>query len=229
MDIPEVTITEPDGTEPEETEAAAGTVKDSKLMLNYLLLLDCLPDTISDESQRADARRLLNELLADKNFTDDTLRKNCMDIRNFLVTNSQPILPFLADNKNVLRGMKLFPNAYPDSVLDDINESTFRLKETNGKASIYQKVQWSKLRSEEREDELIVTLINSSQLSKLSEVFREYLFIRAIFLDVDQDVLKKRYDRASGLSAARRDELYRTAGFFRKSDPDEEEDEEEEE
>ena len=100
------------------------------------------------------------------------------------------------------------------------HEYTFRLKVPNEKASIIQKVPWSKLRSEEGEDRLVVTLINSPQLSKYAEDFREYLFIRAIFLGVDPDMLKKRYDRASGLPAAKRDELYRTAGFFRKSELD---------
>ena len=109
-------------------------------------------------------------------------------------------------------------------MLDDIAESTFRLKVPNEKASIIQKIPWSKLRSEEREDRLIVTLINSPQLAKYTEDFREYLFIRAIFLGVDPGMLKKRYDRASGLPAARRDELYRIAGFFRKSELDEEDD-----
>ena len=118
--------------------------------------------------------------------------------------------------------MKLFPNSYPDSVLDDITETTFRLKVPNEKASIIQKVPWSKLRSGEGEDRLVVTLINSPQLSKYAEDFREYLFIRAIFLGVDPDMLKKRYDRASGLPAAKRDELYRTASFFRASELDEE-------
>ena len=119
--------------------------------------------------------------------------------------------------------MKLFPKSYPDSVLDDISGSTFRMKVANEKASIIQNLSWSKLRGEEGEDRLIVTLINSSLLAKYSEDFREYLFIRALFLGVDPDMLKKRYDRASGLSAARRNELYRIAGFFRQSDEDEEE------
>ncbi len=216
--------TEPEKTEPGKTEKddAAESGKDSKLLLNYLLLLDSLPDTVNDESDRAGAMRLLNDLLADKDFTDDVPRKNCIGIRRFLVLSQQSLLPYLADNENVLRGMKLFPNSYPDSVLDDISESTFRLKVPNEKASIIQKVPWSKLRSEEGEDRLVVTLINSPQLAKYAEDFREYLFIRAIFLGVDPDMLKKRYDRASGLPAAKRDELYRTAAFFRESELDEE-------
>ena len=228
--------TEPKKTEPKDTESdqgetddAAGMVLDSKLMLNYLLLLDTLPDTIGEDSGRADAMRLLNDLLADKNFTDDVLRKNCIGIRKFLVLSQQPILSYLSadKNKNVLHGMKLFPNSYPDSVLEDIADSTFRLKVKNDKASIIQKIPWSKLRNEEREDRLIVTLINSQQLAKLTEDFREYLFIRAIFLGVDPEMLKKRYDRASGLSASKRAELNRTAEFFRESEEDEEEVEEE--
>ena len=227
---------EPQKTEPLESETqkteqsktqndTTGTVRDSKLLLNYLLLLDSLPDTIGDESGRADAMRLLNDLLADKNFTDDIPRKNCIGIRKFLVLNQQPILQYLAADKNVLRGMELFPNAYDKYVLEDITNSTFRLKKPTTQGGIViLSVPWSKLRSEEREDRLIVTLINSPQLAKYTEDFREYLFIRAIFLGVDPDMLKKRYDRASGLPAARRDELYRTAGFFQESDLDEDDD-----
>ena len=50
-----------------------------------------------------------------------------------------------------------------------------------------------------------------------------------MFLGVDLDMLKKRYDRASGLSAAKRGELYRIAGFFQESEEEEEEEPEEEE
>ena len=119
--------------------------------------------------------------------------------------------------------MTLFPHAYPDSVLDDIDveKSIFYLAVLGKKARVG--VPWSKLRNEEREDRLIVTLINTPQLAKYSEEFREYLFIRALFLGVDPDMLKKRYDRASGLSAAKRNELYRTAEFFRAPEPVEEE------
>ena len=45
--------------------------------------------------------------------------------------------------------MKLFPNSYPESVLDDITGSSFRLKVPNDKADITQKVPWNKLRGEE--------------------------------------------------------------------------------
>jgi serine/threonine protein kinase len=218
-DVSEPKKTEPEKTNPGKTEKDDDEPgKDSKLLLNYLLLLDSLPDTVNDESDRAGAMRLLNELLADKDFTDDVPRKNCIGIRKFLVLSQQSLLPYLAENENVLRGMKLFPNSYPDSVLDDITGSTIRMKVPNEKASIFQNVTWSKLRSEEGEDRLVVTLINSPQLAKYAEDFREYLFIRAIFLGVDPDMLKKRYDRTSGLSQAKRDELYRTASFFRASE-----------
>ena len=208
--------------DPESREDAAGTVKDSKLLLNYMLLLDCLPNTIRNEAERADALRMLNELLADKTFTDEIPRKNCLGIRKILVLNQQPLLPYLNADEAVLRGMKLFPYAYPDSVLDDITDSTFRLKVPDQKASIIQKVSWSKLRRDEGEDRIVVTLINSPQLSKLSEEFREYLFARAIFLGVDLELLKKRFDRASGLPAGKKDELSKIAGFFQKSVLDEE-------
>ena len=230
---PETADPEPDKTEPDKTEPqnnpepakgnAAGTVKDSKLLLNYLLLLDCLPNTIHDESERADALRMTNELLADKKFIDEAPRKNCLGIRRFLILNNAPLLPYLSADEAVLRGMNLFTRAYPDSVLDDITDSTFRLKVPNQKASIIQKVSWSKLRKDEGEDRIVVTLINSPQLSKLTEEFREYLFVRAIFLGVDSEMLAKRYDHASGLSAEKREELNRITGFFMKSVLDEEE------
>ena len=202
---------------------ATGTVKDSKLLLNYLLLLDCLPNAVRDESERADALRMLNDLLADKAFTDEIPRKNCLGIRRFLVLNSAPLLPYLSADLNVLRGMKLFPRAYPDSVLDDIKDNTFRMKVPDPVASITQQVSWGKLRKDEGEDRIVVTLINSPLLAKLSEEFQEYLFVRAFFLGVDPDLLKKRYDRSSGLSAAKKAELDRIAGFFEKSVLDEEE------
>ena len=75
---------------------------------------------------------------------------------------------------------------------------------------------------DEGEDRIVITLINSPQLAKLSEEFQEYLFVRAILLGVDPELLKKRYDRASGLSAAKKDDLNRIAGFFQKSELDEE-------
>lgn len=211
-------------TDPEEDKyAAAGTVKDSKLLQDYLFLLDdLLPHAVRDENKRADALRMVNDLLADKRFTDEIPRKNCFAIRRFLVLNPAPLLPYLTADKSVLRGMKLFPHAHPDSVLDDIRENTFRMKVPDQVASITQQVPWGKLRRDEGEDQIVVTLINSPQLAKLSEEFQEYLYVRAIFLGVDPELLQKRYDRASGLSAEKREELSRIAGFFRKSLLDEE-------
>lgn len=205
----------------DDRDSVTGTVKDSKLMLNYLLLLDCLPNAVKDESERADALRMLNELLADKAFTDELPRKNCLGIRKFLVLNSAPLLPYLAGDESALRGMKLFPFSYPDSVLDDITDSTIRLKIPDRKASIIQRLAWNKLRREEGEDRIVVTLINSPQLAKLAAEFREYLYVRAIFLGVDPELLQKRYDRASGLSEEKKEELNRIAGFFRESVLDE--------
>ena len=198
-------------------------MKDSKLLLNYLLMLDCLPNAVRDESERTAAFRMLNDLLADKDFTDEIPRKNCIGIRRFLLLNSGQLLPYLSADLNVLRGMKLFPRAYPDSVLEDIRDSTFRMKVPDKVANITQQVSWNKLRKDEGEDRIVVTLINSPQLAKLAEEFQEYLYVRAIFLGVDPELLKRRYDRASGLSAAKKEELGRIAGFFLKSALDEEE------
>ena len=214
---------DPKQVEPEKPEeSAAGTVKDSKLLLNYLLMLDCLPNAVKDESERAAALRMLNDLLSDKDFTDEIPRKNCIGIRRFLVLNSAPLLSYLSADLNVLRGMKLFPRAYPDSVLEDIRDNTFRMKVPDKVASITQQVPWAKLRRDEGEDRIVVTLVNSPQLAKLAEEFQEYLYVRAIFLGVDSELLKRRYDRASGLSAAKKEELGRIAGFFLKSALDEE-------
>ena len=216
-------VDNPAGTDPEPRKNSdAGTVKDSKLLLNYMLLLDCLPNAVRDEAERADVLRMLNELLADKAFTDEIPRKNCLGIRRFLVLNQQPLLPYLVADEDALRGMKLFPFTYPDSILDDITESTFRMKVLDEKASIIQKVSWSKLRRDEGEDRIVITLINSPQLAKLSEDFREYLYVRAFFLGVDPELLKKRFDRVSGLSAEKKEALAGIAGFFRKSVLDEE-------
>ncbi|MBP5586480.1 MAG: serine/threonine protein kinase [Lentisphaeria bacterium] len=216
---PDNAQTTPDRTEPVKTEPekVAGSSMDSKLLMNYLLLLDYLPGTIRSESKCAEALRLVNELLADKEFTDESPRKNCLAIRRFLVLNAAPLLPYLDENQKVLRGMKLFPRAYPDSVLDDISGNTFRMKVSDEKASITQRVTWNKLRSDEGEDHVVFTLVNSPQLSKLSEEFREYLFVRALFLGVDPELLVNRFDRASGLSAAKKIELARIAVFFRES------------
>ncbi len=207
--------TETEKTDP-ETEDAIESLLDSKLLMNYLLLLDYLPGTIRDEQKCAEALRLVNDLLADKEFTDENPRKNCSAIRKFLVLNNAPLLPYLDENQKALRGMKAFPRSYPDSVLDDISGSTFRLKVQDGKANIIQRVAWNQLRREEGEDRIIVTLINSPQLAKLSAEFREYLYVRALFLGVDPEMLKTRFERASGLPAAKLEELGKVTGFFRK-------------
>ena len=221
---PETVQPKPDKVKTEPEKAAASTSMDSKLLMNYLLLLDYLPGTIRDETKCAEALRLVNELLADKEFTDENPRKDCLAIRKFLVLNAAPLLPYLDENQKALRGMKLFPRAYPDSILEDISGTTFRLKVSDEKASIIQKVAWNKLRSDEGEEHIVVTLVNSPQLSKLSEEFREYLFVRSLFFGVDSELLVNRFDRASGLPAAKKIELARIAGFFRESlfDQDEE-------
>ena len=218
------TKTEPSKAESGKTEPekVAGTTMDSKLLMNYLLLLDYLPGVIQDESKSAEALRLVNELLADKAFTDEIPRKNCLGIRKFLVLNSAPMLPYLDEDEKALHGMKLFPRSYPDSVLVDISGTTFRLKIQDEKANIMQRTTWNQLRRDEGEDRIVVTLINSPQLSKLSEEFREYLYARALFLGVDPEVLKNRFDRASGLSGAKLEELGRLTEFFRESLLDEE-------
>ena len=40
--------------------------------------------------------------------------------------------------------------------------------------------------------------------------------MRALFIGVDPEMLRSRFDRASGLSAEKREELGRIAEFFRK-------------
>jgi len=184
----------------------------------YLDLLEKLPGTLDSEQERANALRTLNDLLSDASIPDGETRQNCVDIRNFLVLSQQPFLPYLAGSKNVLRGMTLFPNTYPDCVLDDIADNSFRLKESKGKASM--KMPWNSLRREEGENRIVVTLINSPQLARLPADFREYLYVRAIFLGIDPERLAKRYERASGLSAKKRDELKRIAEFFQSPDED---------
>ena len=205
-----------------ETEDAADSAMDSKLVMNYLLLLDYLPGVIRDEQKSAEALRLLNDLLSDKDFTAESPRRNCLGIRKFLVLNNAPLLPYLDENEKALRGMKLFPRSYPDSVLVDISGSTFRLKVQDDKANITQKKAWNQLRREEGEDRIIVTLINSPQLAKLSGEFREYLFVRALFLGVDPEVLQNRFARASGLAEEDMEEMSKIAGFFEKPLLDEE-------
>lgn len=191
---------------------------DFAVVAAYMLLMDNLPKAIESESERASSLKIVNELLSDKSVLDKEARQNCIGVRKFLELNQKPLLTYLANDENALRGMKLFPVSYPDSVLDDITDTTFRLKMTNEKANITQKVAWSRLRREEGEDRIIVTLINSVYLAKLSVDFREYLYARAIFLGIDPERLKKRYERASGLSAQKREELSRIASFFQSLD-----------
>ena len=140
----------------------------------------------------------------------------------FLVLSNAPLLPYLDENEKALRGMKLFPRSYPDSALVDISGSTFRLKVQDDKANITQRKTWNQLRREEGEDRIVVTLINNPQLAKLSGEFREYLFVRALFLGVDPEDLQNRFAHASGLSDEKMEELSRIAGFFRKPLLDEE-------
>ncbi len=213
-------------TETEPDDATEEPLMDSKLLMNYLLLLDYLPGTIRDEAKSAEALRLVNELLSDKDFTVEIPRKNCLGIRKFLVLNNAPMLPYLDENGKALQGMKLFPRSYPDSVLVDISGSNFQLSVQDKKANIRQKKTWSQLRREEGEDRIIVTLINSPQLAKLSAEFREYLFVRALFLGVDPEVLQNRFVRASGLPDETMEELSRIAGGFRQPQLEEEEEEE---
>lgn len=216
--------------EPAKTkqEDIAESAMDPKLLMNYLLLLDYLPGTILDEPKSAEALRLVTELLSDKDFSAEIPRRNCLGIRKFLVLNNAPLLPYLDENEKALQGMKLFPRSYPDSVLVDISGSAFQLSVQDKKANIRQKKTWNQLRREEGEDRIIVTLINSPQLAKLSGEFREYLFVRALFLGVDPEVLQNRFERASGLSSSKMEELGRIAGFFRNALLEEEDEKEEE-
>lgn len=211
-------VPEADANPPNPVEENAETDTVSPRLADYLALLEKLPKAIDSEQERANALRTLNDLLADASFTDAEARQNCADIRNFLVLSQQPFLPYLAGSENVLRGMKLFPNTYPDSVLDDIEDTSFRLKESNGKASM--KVPWNAIRRGEGEPQIVVTLINSPQLAKLPADFREYLYVRALFFGIDPERLAKRYDRASGLPVKKREELKRIAGFFQSPEED---------
>jgi len=214
--------TDPAREDPEDVDEPEMTEMDSKLLMNYLLLLDYLPGVILDEQKSAEALRLANELLSDKDFTAENPRKICLGIRKFLVLNNAPLLPYLDENEKALQGMKLFPRSYPDSVLVDISGSTIRLKVKDDKANITQRKNWSQLRREEGEDRIIVTLINSPQLAKLNGDTREYLYVRALFLGVDPEVLQNRFARASGLSDEKMEELNKITGFFRKPELDEE-------
>ena len=125
--------------------------------------------------------------------------------------NQSALLPYLTSNLAALKGMVLFPKSNPDSRLEDISDGTFRLRIVNRDGSITQRLKWSDIRREEGEDAIVVTLINSPQMQKLSADFREFLFVRALFYGVKPEALRARYDRASGLPAEKRDELYRTA------------------
>ena len=177
-------------------------------------VLSLLNTAIRNESERPVLIRGLNALLADPAFTDEELRKDCIDARRFLVLNQSALLPYLTSNQAALKGMVLFPKSNPDSRLEDISDGTFRLRIVNRDGSITQRLKWSDIRREEGEDAIIVTLINSPQLQKLSADFREFLFVRALFYGVKPEALRARYDRASGLPAEKRDELYRTAELF---------------
>lgn len=226
---PKTVKTEPEKTEPGKTgpKNSGDASMDSALLMNYLLLLDYLPGTIRDEQKCAEALRLANDLLADKDFADETPRKNCLAIRKFLVLNTAPLLPYLDENQKALRGMKLFPRSYPESILEEISSGSFRMKVPDGKASIIQRIAWNKLRREEGEDRIIVTLINSPQLAKLTSDFREYLYVRALFLGVDPEVLKNRFERASGLPAAKLEEIGKVTEFFQKPVVEDEEEDDE--
>ena len=178
-------------------------------------VLSQLNGAIANESERPVLIRSLNALLADPAFTDEALRKDCIDARRFLVLNQSALLPYLTSNQATMKGMVLFPKSNPDSRLEDISDGTFRLRIVNRNGSITQRLKWSDIRREEGEDAIVVTLINSSQLQKLSPEFREFLFVRALFYGVKPEALRARYDRASGLPAEKRDELYRTAELFK--------------
>ena len=173
-----------------------------------------LNGAIANESERPILIRGLNALLSDPAFTDEELRKDCIDARRFLVLNQSALLPYLTSNLAALKGMVLFPKSNPESRLEDISDGTFRLRIVNRDGSITQRLKWSDIRREEGEEAIVLTLINSPQLQKLSPEFREFLFVRALFYGAKPDVLRNRFDRASGLSAGKRDELYRTAELF---------------
>ena len=177
-------------------------------------VLSLLHTAIRNESERPVLIRSLNALLADPAFTDGELRKDCVDARRFLVLNQSALLPYLTANAAALKGMVLFPKSNPDSRLEDISDGTFRMRITNRDGSITQRLKWSDIRREEGEDAIIVTIINSPQLSKLSTEFREFLFVRALFYGVKPDALRNRFDRAAGLPEEKKAELYHTAELF---------------
>ena len=177
-------------------------------------VLSLLHTAIWNESERPVLVRSLNALLADPAFTDEELRKDCIDARRFLVLNQSALLPYLTSNQAALKGMVLFPKSNPDSRLEDISDGTFRMRITNRNGSITQRLKWSDIRREEGEDRIVVTIINSPQLQKLSTEFREFLFVRALFYGVKPDSLRIRFDRVSGLPEEKKAELFHTAELF---------------
>ena len=180
-------------------------------------VLSLLHTAIRNESERPVLIRSLTALLRHREFADGELRQDCGAARRFLERNQDPMLPFLTSNIEELKGMVLFPKTNPDSRLEDLSGSTFllRIVTRDGNVNIKQRLTWSDVRREEGEKSIVATLINSPQLPKLSADFREYLFIRALFLGANQDALRNRYDRASGLSAERKERLFHTADLFK--------------
>ena len=178
-------------------------------------VLSQLHGAIAKESERPVLIRALNALLANPDFTDEELRKDCVNARRFLVLNQSALLPYLTSNLAVLKGMVLLPKSNPDSRLEDISDGTFRMRIVNRSGSITQRLKWSDIRREEGEDTIVVTLINSPQLQKLFTEFREFLFVRALFYGVAPEALRNRFDRAAGLPAEKREELYGTAELFK--------------
>jgi len=193
---------------------ASGADHSKYIRNQYTLLLKSLPDILDNETERAAVLEIMNEFLSDPASLDETMRTNCNGIRKFLLLNQSQLLPYLANNKNVLRGVQLFPKSYPECTLEEINDNTFSLRVPERDTYVTKNVAWSRIRRNEGEDQIIVTLINNSLLANLSSDFREYLYVRAIFLGVDPGLLKKRYERASGLPKSRLNELDRIAGLF---------------
>ena len=202
------------GEEPAQDEALTAAAEQANVEAK--LVLGQLYGAIAKESERPALIRRLNALLANQDFADEELRKDCMNARRFLVLNQSALLPYLTSNLSVLKGMVLLPKSNPGSRLEDISEGTFRMRIVNRSGSITQRLKWSDIRREEGEDAIIVTLINSPQLQKLSMEFREFLFVRALFYGVPQEALQKRFDRAAGLPAETKEELYHTAELFKK-------------
>ena len=202
------------------SENALPALEDAIPLLTAHTLLRKLNGTIENEGERAGVIRELNDLLGDSAFTDEDLRKACVEARRFLLLNQSSLLPYLNANKKALSGMVLFPKTNPDSRLEDIADGTFKMKFKNQNATVTQRLKWSDIRREEGEDSIVVTLINSPQLQKLSEEFREFLFARAFFYGVRPDALRARYDRASGLSAEKREELSDVMDLFTEPPPE---------